>query len=185
MSLDKVVEEILRKGEEKRLETIRLGERERDELISIADKSIAEHREKALRQNKAQIEQMEQQELSGAELESKKTLLAAQRQAMEALKADALKDLADYPAERRQKMYSKLVARAKKELGNCYVYSNKSDKALLRLPSGMTYGDAVDCVGGLVFESKDRSVRLDFRFESLLEDAWNKNIQGVYKKLFG
>lgn len=185
MSLDKVVEEILRKGEEQRREIIRQGEKERDELVSLAGKRISEHREKSLKHNKTVIEQMEQQELSGAELESKKILLAAQRQAMESLKADALKDLADYPADKRKKIYAKLAAKAKKELGDCVVYSNKDDKPLLQLTSGMTYGGAIDCVGGVVFESNDKSVRLDYRFESLLEETWNRNIQAIYKKLFG
>jgi vacuolar-type H+-ATPase subunit E/Vma4 len=44
-------------------------------------------------------------------------------------------------------------------------------------------GGEIDCIGGLVFESKDRSIRLDFRFESLLEEIWNKKLQEIYGKL--
>lgn len=184
MSLNKVVEEILRRGEEKKQEIIRRGEQERDEQIQQADKRIVDERQKAEKRTSAQIAQMEQQELSGAELESKKAMLAAQRQVMEDLKQQVLHELEGYPADRRKKLYSKLVSRAKKELGECFVYSCKEDKPLLQLPSNMTYAGAVDCRGGLVFESKDRSFRLDYRFESMLDEVWNKDIQEIYSKLF-
>lgn len=183
MSLNKVVEDILHKGEEKKREIIRLGEKERDEHILQAEKRIEENRAKEEKRTGSLITQMEQQELSSAELESKKILLAAQRRAMEGLKEQALAELAEYPADKRKKVYSKLVAKAKKDLGECYVYSSKDDKALIQLPAGMAGGGVIDCIGGLVFESKDRSVRLDFRFESLLEEIWNKKLQEIYGKL--
>ncbi|MBN1678504.1 MAG: hypothetical protein JW880_08205 [Candidatus Thermoplasmatota archaeon] len=185
MSLNKVVEDILRRGKEREQEIIRLGEGERDEQLKLADKRIAENIAKAEKRNVSNIEQMERQEVSSAELESKKTALGAQRQVMEELRGQVLAELSSYPADRRRKLYSKLVARAKKELGECYVYSNKDDQGLLQLPSAMANGGVIDCGGGLVFESKDRAVRLDFRFETMLDDVWNKRMQEIFGKLFG
>lgn len=185
MSLEKVVEDILRRGEERKQEIIRQGEREREEHIAQAEVQIAEHREKSSRRAESQISQMEQQELSSAELESKKALLAAQRQVMDELKAQVLVEVAHYPEDKRRAMYARLVGRAKAELGECYVYSNKGDQALVQLPPGMANGGIIDCGGGLVFESKDRTVRLDFRFETMLDDVWNKRMQEIYSKLFG
>jgi len=185
MSLNKVVEDILRRGEEKKQEIIRLGEKERDEQLLQADKKIEENRKKSEKKVEAAVVQIEQQELSSAELESKKTLLTSQRKVMEDLKAQALEELSSYPADKRREIYSKLVSSAKKELGDCYVYSNKSDKSLLQLPSGMISGGIIDCSGGLVFETKDRSVRLDYRFETVLDDVWNAKMREIYAKLFG
>jgi V/A-type H+-transporting ATPase subunit E len=104
---------------------------------------------------------------------------------MEDLRQQALEALAGYPAEKRKRIYAKLVARAKKELGDCYVYSNKADRQLLQLPTGMATGGNIETSGGLVFESKDKSVRLDYRFETILDDVWNNKIQEIYSKLFG
>lgn len=185
MSLEKVVDEILRRGEERKREIIRTGEKERDEILSQADKRIADERQRAQRKNDSAIAQMEQQESSSAELESKKIMLAAQRSSLEELRLQVLDELGKYPADKRKKMYSKLASLAKKELGECVVYSNRADKALLSLPGGMTAGPPIDCLGGLVFESKDKSIRLDFRFESMLEDSWNKNMREIFAKLFG
>lgn len=185
MSLEKVVEDILRRGEERKQEIIRQGEREREEHVAQAEVQIAEHREKSSRRAESQISQMEQQELSSAELESKKALLAAQRQVMDELKAQVLVEVAHYPEDKRRAMYARLVGRAKAELGECYVYSNASDKPLLKLPPGMSVGGVIECRGGLVFESKDRAVRLDYRFESMLEEVWSKKIQEIYSSLFG
>jgi V/A-type H+-transporting ATPase subunit E len=185
MGLDKVVEEILRRGEEKKREIISLGEKERDDQIRLADKRIVDERLKSEKRAETTIAQMEQQELSSAELESKKALLMAQRKVMDELKEQMLNELGGYPVDKRKRLCSQLVSKAKKELGECYVYSNRSDKALLQLPPGITHAGAIECRGGLVFESRDKSFRLDFRFESMLDDVWNKNMREIYMKLFG
>ena len=65
------------------------------------------------------------------------------------------------------------------------MYTNASDKRLVRLSQGISNGGVIDCKGGLVFESKDRTVRLDYRFESMLEEVWDKKIQEIYSNLFG
>lgn len=185
MSLDKVVKDILRRGEERKREILKLGEKERDEIVSQADRRIEENRNKGMRRTEAQMAQLEQQELSSAELESKKALLAAQRRVMEELKEEVLAELAEYPKDKRKKLYAKLAAKAKKELGDCLVYSNKNDKGVMTLPAGMTAGGTIECRGGLVFESKDRSVRLDYRFETIVDEVWNREMQRIFAKLFG
>ena len=182
--MEQVVEDILRKGEEKRREIVSLGESERDAQVHQAEKQAAEERAKALERLSRAIAQMEQQELSSAELESKKALLAAQRGVMEDLRQLVLHDLEGYPADKRKKLYAKLVEKAKKELGECLVYSREQDRPLLNLPTGMSYAGSIACRGGLVFESKDKSIRLDYRFESMLEDVWNRNMQEIYNRLF-
>lgn len=185
MSLNKVVEEILREGEQSKSEIIRKGEKERDDQVLQAEKKVADDRAKMEARTAAMIVQMEQHELSSAELEARKLLLSAQRQVMEDLREQILKELERYPSDKRKKLYSRLVSKAQKELGEGYVYSSKNDKTLLQLPKGFSSGGVIDCRGGLVFESKDRSVRLDYRFESLLEEVWNKKMQEIFAKLFG
>jgi V/A-type H+-transporting ATPase subunit E len=185
MGLDKVVEDILRKGAEQKNRIIRLGEQERDAQQQLADKRIAEDQKRAEERASSVILQMEQQELSSAELESKKNILAAQRQVLEDLKAQVLTELEGYPQDKRKLLYSKLMSKAKKELGDCYVYSNAADRAALQVSKGITLGGTMDCRGGLVFESKDRSVRLDYRFESVLDEVWNRNMREIFAKLFG
>jgi V/A-type H+-transporting ATPase subunit E len=185
MTLNKVVDEILRKGEEKKAELIRTGEQERDGQIRDAEKKSAENKEKAEARLSATIAQMEQQELSSAELESKKALLMARKDVMDELKEHVLLAVARLPAERRKKMYSKLMNRAKKELGECNVYSNRADKDLISLPAGFASAGFIECAGGLVFESKDRAVRLDYRFESIVDDVWSRDMQKIYEMLFG
>lgn len=185
MGLEKLVEDILQKGNERAREIIRIGEAERDEQVRSADESMREAREKAEKKTEAQIAQMEQHELSSAELESRKTLLAAQREVLEDLKVRSLEELANYPEDKRQRLYEKLFVKAKGILGDCTVYSNKGDSASLNPPAGVVKGGVIDCAGGLVFESKDGDVRLDYRFETLLDEIWNEKMSEIYSQLFG
>lgn len=185
MGLDKLVEDILRKGQEQAREIVRQGEAERDEQTGAADGEIKESRERALKRVEGQIAQLEQHELSSAELESRKILLAAQREVLEDLKERSLAELAAYPPEKKHPLYAKLFAKAKGILGDCNVYSNEADRSALKPPPGIASVGTIDCVGGLVFESKDRSVRLDYRFETMLEEVWSQKMNEIYTQLFG
>jgi len=185
MGLEKVIQDILQRGDAKKQEIVSLGEKERDVQVRAAEKKAREERVKASARVEAALSQMEQQELSSAELEAKRVLLEAERKVMEELKEQVLDELSKYPADRRKKMYAKLVDSAKKELVSGLVYSNKADKPLLQLPSGMTFGGFIEGKGGLVFETEDKTVRLDYRFESILDDLWNAKMREIYVKLFG
>lgn len=185
MGLEKVIQDILQRGDAKKQEIVSLGENERDVQIKAAEKKAREERVKGSARVEAALSQMEQQELSSAELEAKRVLLEAERKVMEELKEQVLDELSRYPADRRKKLYAKLVSNAKKELDRGLVYSNKADKPLLQLPPGMTYGGVIEGKGGLVFESEDKTVRLDYRFESILDDLWNAKMREIYMKLFG
>jgi len=185
MGLDKVVQDILRRGEEKSKEIIRTGEKERDEQVQAAQKKIEVDRKRSEEKANLLIAQMEQQELSSAELESRRALLESEKQIMEELKEQVLEELSEYAPDKRKKIYAKLVTGAKKELGDCVVYANREDARILKLPTGMTLGATIDCRGGLVFESKDKSIRLDYRFETILDDVWSKRMREIYTELFG
>lgn len=185
MGLEKVIQDILQRGHAKKQEIVSLGEKERDVQVRAAEQKALEELAKASARVDAALSQMEQQELSSAELEAKRVLLEAERKVMEELKEQVLDELSKYPTDRRKKMYAKLVDNAKKELVRGLVYSNKADKPLLQLPSGMTFGGFIEGKGGLVFESEDKTVRLDYRFESILDDMWNAKMREIYAKLFG
>ncbi len=180
-----MIEDILRKGEEQAQEIIRRGEREQDEQVRAADAEMKTDSAKAYKRAEAQIAQLEQHELSSAELESRKMLLSAQREVLEDLRERTLAELAVYPADKKQALYAKLFSKAEEILGDCYVYSNKADNALLKPPPRIASGGTIDCLGGLVFESKDRTVRLDYRFETMLEEIWSKKMNEIYNQLFG
>jgi V/A-type H+-transporting ATPase subunit E len=185
MGLERVIQDILRRGNAKKHEILSLGEKERDDQIRAAEKKAREESVKASARVETLLSQMEQQELSSAELEAKRVLLQAERKVMEELKEQVLDDLSKYPPDLRRRMYAKLVDNAKKELVRGLVYSNKADKSLLQLPSGMTFGGVIESKGGLVFENEDKTVRLDFRFESILDDLWSAKMREIYSKLFG
>ena len=180
-----MIDDILRKGEERAQEIIRQGERERDEPVRSADAELKTNSESAHKRAEAQITQLEQHELSSAELESRKMLLSAQREVLEDLRERILAELAVYPEDKKQMLYAKLFSKAEGILGDCYVYSNKADNALLKRSPRVASGGTIDCLGGLVFETMDRTVRLDYRFETMLEEIWGKKMNEIYTQLFG
>jgi V/A-type H+-transporting ATPase subunit E len=48
----------------------------------------------------------------------------------------------------------------------------------------LKYGGTIDCLGGLVLQTVDGSVRYDLRYETLLELAAQASMKQVVKALF-
>ena len=40
-------------------------------------------------------------------------------------------------------------------------------------------------LGGLIAENKEKTIRVDYRFETMLESIKEKELQGINKLLFG
>jgi V/A-type H+-transporting ATPase subunit E len=65
-----------------------------------------------------------------------------------------------------------------------YIYSNKRDEPLVRSLSKLTYEDNIDCIGGIVLENKDRTMKLDYRYETIATMIWDRYLGEIADKLF-
>ena len=57
-------------------------------------------------------------------------------------------------------------------------------KAVSDLASGKTVGDDADGLGGFILDAEDGSVSYDFRFDALLDRAWDNSLPAVTAALF-
>ncbi len=65
------------------------------------------------------------------------------------------------------------------------VYSNARDAKLVRELTDLTFMDEIDCIGGLIIENEDGSVRLDYTFDRILDDVSEQTLKPVSDILFG
>ena len=183
MSLDTFVQTILGRGKEE-VDAILAQARSDGERI-LAD--IRTEGEKTLRDSEARAhgdaERKRVQELARADLEGRKIVLAAQKEALDEVYRRALSRLGTLK-ENTRILQALLKANESEWKAGGRVYSSERDAAFVKGLVGKAYAGAVDCQGGLVIENADGTRRVDLRYESVLRDVWNDSVREIAEILW-
>lgn len=184
MALDTVVEEILEGARKEADGLVQTAEKERKSILQLAEETVAGKRKAQDKQTEEAIKRLRQQELSSAELEAKRIILNARKGILDKTFEEVMKDLVGLGGEEKSRIYRIIVEKGMKVLPNARVYCPRGEARLL--PKGMV-GAVVeaDIPAGLILESTDGQVRLDYTFKTILEDVWEKELKNVSKVLFG
>jgi V/A-type H+/Na+-transporting ATPase subunit E len=182
MGLEKVIEKIQKEGEEK-ISTIRQdADKQAAQILQTTKKNIEEVSLKKKQETEKQIESMKNQEISGIEIEEKKIRLNAEKDILNKTYQDCLIALQALPHE---KIITSMLKMAKKELPTATViYSNKRDEPLVRSQSIFSYGGTIECLGGIVVENPDKTITLDYRYETIATTVWDHSMKEIADKLF-
>ncbi|ELZ18259.1 V-type ATP synthase subunit E [Natrinema thermotolerans DSM 11552] len=191
MSLDTVVKDI-REEANARAEDIRSeGETRAEEIESAAEADAEEIRADAEAEVDREIDQLREQRLSSAKLEAKQKRLEARRDVLGEVREAVEDELAALEGDVREELTRDLLEAASEEFdeGNdVNVYGRSDDAELLESIvadyDGYEYAGEVDCLGGVVVESDQSRVRVNNTFDSVLEDVWEDNLQGISNRLF-
>lgn len=183
MSLESVLQAIQAKGREEADAVLAEAGKERERILAEADASMAKTIAEAEAQARVQAERRRTQELARAELESRRTALAAQKEELDEVYRRTLARLGDL--EGAADIVRRLLRKNEavwKDGGK--VYATPKDASTVKAAAGSAYAGAIDGIGGIVLESKDETVRIDLRYEALLRDVWNNAIKEVAEVLW-
>lgn len=180
MGLEAVKEEIIRNAKEQSSSLIAEARKEANKVMKETEKKIEEMKEKGDAQTKRLIDAIKRQELASAELENKKMLLNAKKQVIESVFMEAKKRLETLDDKKREACIRKLLEKTKNDIEVAYAYCSKKDAKFLK---GFDV-NAVDIIGGLLAENKDKTIRIDYSFETLLQIIKENELQTVNKILF-
>lgn len=180
MGLEIVKEEIVRNANEQENVLIAEAKKEADRIMKDLEKKVGELKEKNDTEVKERIDIMKKQESSSAELENKKILLETKKQIIESVFVEAQKKLESLDSKKRELYMKKLLENAKNDIEVAYVYCNKKDSNILKDFKTET----VDIVGGLIAENKDKTIRVNYSFEEILQTIKENYLQNINKLLF-
>lgn len=191
MSLDTVVEDI-REEAHARAEDIRSqGETRAEEIESAAREDADEIVANAEEEVEREIEQLREQRLSSAKLEAKQKRLEARRDVLTEVRESVEDELASLEGDTREELTRELLEAATVEFDEddtVTVYGRESDEELIESIlaeyDGYEYAGEYDCLGGVVVESEASRLRVNNTFDSVLEDVWEDNLQGISNRLF-
>jgi len=192
MALDAVVGEIRDKG-------IRESEAIRSEAKTEVDAILAGAQEQVIAIKTAAEEEANRQEgyimaqeVAAANLSVKRATLNAQKDVLDEVYTRVVADIAALPDEFHRKAIRELCKKAAKELGEGVYYCNERDVAAvedalssLKTLSGFSLAGTKDITGGIIAESADGALQLDFSYSTYVSEVWESGLKDASDILFG
>lgn len=192
MGLESVIEEIREKGR-KESETLKKeADTEVSSRLSEASLKADNIRSAARDEVEKQVSRMMGQEVSAAQLVVRREILNAQKGLLDEVYSGALAALSQLPPDFHKDTIRTLLIKAKAEVPVAVVHCNPRDLTLLQgllagdsSLNGFTAGSTVDIPGGVIVESKDGQLQLDYSYRTFLDSVWESGLKDASDLLFG
>ncbi|MCG7855093.1 MAG: V-type ATP synthase subunit E [Methanoregulaceae archaeon] len=192
MGLEVVIEEIRDKGK-------READRIRQETQAEVSSILKTAQEKAERIKLAVDQDVERQkshimnqEVSAANLVVKRQLLNTQKDLLDQVYSVALSSIARLPEDVHREVLKSLLSKAKAEIPEGIVHCNGRDSETLnRILAGDTTlkgyvaGKTVEIEGGIIIESKNGEIQIDYSYRTFLDEIWETGFKDASEILFG
>ncbi|MBI2550054.1 hypothetical protein HYV83_02635 [Candidatus Woesearchaeota archaeon] len=189
MGLEKVKQEILERAQAEADKAIDAAQSEAKAVMKSAEKQVAGYERMMEEDLEALSNAVKRKEVASAELELKKQLLSAKSELIEGVFRDARKKLGSLPDKKRESHITALLDAARKEMNVSVVQCSSKDARFVEASgSGDSRLKVVkndEMLGGIIAESPDGRLRVDYSYDILLGQVKSKVLGDVAKILFG
>lgn len=183
MSLDKMAEDIQRKGDEKAEEIRCEGKGEAERLLKEAQAKKKAILEASLADAIKAVGRLRIQETARVELENRRAHLMMERDMLDMALEKARERLLALPADKDRDILHRLLTKHGSK-APVVISSRRQEATVKALAPSLRFGGSIDCLGGIILQTVDGSVRHDLRYETLLEQAAQASMRDVAKVLF-
>ncbi|MEK6921897.1 MAG: V-type ATP synthase subunit E family protein [Nanoarchaeota archaeon] len=129
-----------------------------------------------------ELDALEKKYYASMKLASKKVLLQKQKELVDALFQELREHLAQLPKAEKTKIFASLFDAAKKQVSIGKIYCAKQDVPLVKTLFSTV--EAKEIIGGIIVESKDRTLLFDYSFDSIVAALQENKLQEVTALLF-
>ena len=180
-----IMDDLNKKVEEIKRET----KSEVDNILNEAKRKVDDYRKYKQEKLNKEKQDMTLREEALVELEGNKLIQEARREAIDDLFNELTKKLSSMKTDEKKKYYQSLLKKAEKEIDVSAVYVNKSDIDIVKsiAKNIVKNKDSIkeeEILGGIIAENKDGTIRVDYSFDSLLEEFRQKSLADISEKLF-
>ena len=183
MGLEIVIKDI---QEGARAEVSRL-KTEADAKASEITNEAKEVQKKVLGDSLAKVEEdllkLHQQVISSANLEVKRITLNKRKELLDKVYSQTIESIKSMPASKKEELLKHIIN--KYETSGARFYSSKASEETARKLTSLTYAGNIDCIGGIVIENEDRTIRLDFTYDSILKNVYERSLKQISDTLYG
>ncbi len=131
------------------------------------------------------IDRMDRQEVSSAELESKKIVLAKKKEILSEVFDETLAELETESDDKKLAQYKSMVEYAKTVIPEPIAIMSENDKFTAKDLGVKKVEKDSRIVAGLILQSEDGQIEIDMQYSALLRMVWDRGIKNVSDILFG
>jgi V/A-type H+/Na+-transporting ATPase subunit E len=129
------------------------------------------------------IKRLRQQEISSANLEVKRTMLNARKEVLDKVYDNAIETIASLPETKQEELLKAIID--ENDSNGSKIYSNKDSEELVKKLSSLEYTGNIDCIGGLIIENDNGTVRLDYTYDIIMKNVNEQSLKQTSDILFG
>ncbi|MHC1604943.1 MAG: V-type ATP synthase subunit E family protein [Candidatus Methanofastidiosia archaeon] len=204
MSLDELLKQIEKEAEKKAKEIIDSGSSEAEHILRGARTKAKNIKKEKKSETKEKLKELEKIELVKIRQEYKIKTLKTEKEIMEVCWSKIKEKIKNIDPAINRSLLNKLlhIARATpifslhsivstksvllstREERPFYVYSKERDREIVTELSDLEYVGAIECLGGIIAETEDRSWRINLTYDIILEEIYEKSKKKIYETLF-
>jgi len=185
MALDNVVKEIMASADRQVDEIRSQTETEVRAIRAEANAQISDMKEKEDKKLNEETERLRRQELSSAELESKKVVLSKKKEILAKVFETVLAELESAPRDVKLGQYKSMIKSASSIISKPKVLISPKDDFTAKELGVKSVKTDQKIRSGLILQSEDDTVEVDMQYEALLQMVWNREIKALSDILFG
>lgn len=183
MALEDVVDEILVQAGREGGAIVLEGRKEAEAILSEAGKAADDRRKRFAVETARLVEEARKMKQSTLNLKLNKMFLQAEKDIVDALFSKLGEAVGKMDSKNRKRILERLLEKAAQETGAAFVYSNSKDKELVR-HKNLQFGGTIDAIGGVIVENKDKNFRVNYTFETFLDNLKEMYLSEVKKRIF-
>ncbi len=190
MGLDAVIAEIKEKGRSEADSIIQTGNSRKDEILNTAKKTVDLTLHSARDEVEKNLSHIISQEEAAAHLVVKRQILNTQKDLMDQVYKQALEKITSMPESFHEEAIISLLRKAKEEIPKGRVSCAKRDENILKKVlkesefSAYTLGSVIDTDGGIIVESDDGQLQVDYSYRTFLNQVWESGLKDASDTLF-
>jgi V/A-type H+/Na+-transporting ATPase subunit E len=183
MGLDIVVKDI---QEGARAEVSRIkaeGDAKASEITNEAKELQKKMLGDSLAKSEEDLQNLHQQVISSANLEVKRITLNKRKELLDKVYSQTIEAIKSMPASKKEELLKHIIK--KYEASGARIYSSKEAEEMVKKLTSLTYAGKIDSMGGVVLENEDGTVRLDFTYDSILKNVYERSLKQISDILYG
>ncbi len=192
MGLEAVLADIREKGQQEVQRIRSESQQETARVLTAAQERAGKIKQAANEEAERQSGYILSQESSAANLLVKRETLNTQKELLDQVYKKALVSIAELPESFHQDSIVRLLTDAKKQIPDGIAHVNQRDRKILdrilaEKPEFRTFsaGRDMDIDGGVIVESRDGTLQLDYSYRTFLDMIWESGLKDASDLLFG
>lgn len=183
MGLENVVEDILKSARDEVSGIIAERDAEVTSIIEVSKRKGERITGELVASAEVEAGRISKQELSGANLEVRRMILNMRKEILDETYRQALKRIREL--DNTSLLRSLINAQSGGDATR--VYSHQQDRPTVEqlcTDQSINYAGDIDCIGGILLENDDGTVRLDYTFDTIMDEVNERSMKQVSHILF-